>query len=97
MNHNVAQPPYVGSLSVKAHMSKGGLACSERSTALKNISIIANILPNAAQEHTGSLQNVKPRSGGYSTYGGDAKSAYAEQSGRNARSEKLPGTSPEKP
>lgn len=46
-------------LYMKADMTRticqGGLASSERSTAPKNISIIANTLPSVAKERTGSL------------------------------------------
>lgn len=60
---SAARPGLACVLHVKADMSKttcqGGLAGSE-----KNISVSASMLPKAAQEHTGSLQNVNARSGG---------------------------------
>lgn len=110
MNHNVAQPPsYVGS-NVCGCLYSQRKGSHVKDDLPGWFSVFREIY--GAEEYLNHRQHTSQRGAGthrkpakcktslggeYSTYGGDAKSAYAEQSGRNAGSEKLPGTSPEKP
>lgn len=84
-------------LHVKAHMSEaicqGGLACSQRSTALMNISIIVNILPN--QRGAGTHRKpVKCKTSLGGERGGDLRhmaamrSQHTQNNGRGMRDEK---------